>query len=171
VSQPARPVTELPRSVPVGLARTTLRAVQRVRTSVVFGLVLLLFAALMARLVKLQLLGGPAFRGMVSRQGSDDRVVPLRGAVLDRESRPLALSRPVRTVFVEAGGVVNPRTDTLTLTIDDVGRFAMTLSELLEGVPTAKELRAALERAIAAAEFEEAQVRGKGAVPRLAPTA
>lgn len=36
---------------------------------------------------------------------------------------------------------------------------------------TAKELRAALERAIAAAEFEEAQVRGKGAVPRLAPTA
>ena len=32
---------------------------------------------------------------------------------------------------------------------------------------TAKELRAALDRAIAAAEFEEAEVRGKGAVPRL----
>jgi len=31
---------------------------------------------------------------------------------------------------------------------------------------TAKELRAALDRAIAAAEFEEAEVRGKGAVPR-----
>ena len=30
---------------------------------------------------------------------------------------------------------------------------------------TAKELRAALDRAIAAAEFEEAEVRGKGAVP------
>ena len=29
---------------------------------------------------------------------------------------------------------------------------------------TAKELRAALDRAIAAAEFEEAEVRGKGAV-------
>ena len=27
--------------------------------------------------------------------------------------------------------------------------------------------RAALDRAIAAAEFEEAEVRGKGAVPRL----
>jgi hypothetical protein len=31
---------------------------------------------------------------------------------------------------------------------------------------TAKELRAALDRAIAAAEFEEAEVRGKGAVMR-----
>lgn len=146
MSQPARPVTELPRSVPVGLARTTLRAVQRVRTSVVFGLVLLLFAALLARLVKLQLLGGPAFRGMVSLQGSDDRVAPLRGAILDRESRSLALSRPVRTVFVEAGGVIHPRNDTLVLTIEDVGRFAMTLSELLEGVPTAKEIREAIQK-------------------------
>ena len=32
---------------------------------------------------------------------------------------------------------------------------------------TAKELRAALDRAIAAAEFEEAEVRGKGAVSSL----
>jgi len=32
---------------------------------------------------------------------------------------------------------------------------------------TAKELRAALERAIAAAEFEEAEVRGKGAAPAM----
>jgi Family of unknown function (DUF6295) len=32
---------------------------------------------------------------------------------------------------------------------------------------TAKELRAALDRAITAADFEEAEVRGKGAVPRL----
>ncbi len=31
---------------------------------------------------------------------------------------------------------------------------------------TAKELRAALDRAISAAEFEEAEVRGKGAAPR-----
>jgi hypothetical protein len=32
---------------------------------------------------------------------------------------------------------------------------------------TAKELRAALDRAIAAAEFEEAEVRGKGVVPAI----
>src|ERR1700750_1948398 len=36
---------------------------------------------------------------------------------------------------------------------------------------SAKELRAALDRAIAAAEFEEAEVRGKGALPRLARAA
>jgi Family of unknown function (DUF6295) len=32
---------------------------------------------------------------------------------------------------------------------------------------TAKELRAALDRAIAAADFEESEVRGKGAVPAI----
>ena len=32
---------------------------------------------------------------------------------------------------------------------------------------SAKDLRAALDRAITAAEFEEAEVRGKGAPPRL----
>jgi hypothetical protein len=36
---------------------------------------------------------------------------------------------------------------------------------------TAKELRAALDRAIAAAEYEEAEVRGKGVVPRLVQAA
>jgi len=36
---------------------------------------------------------------------------------------------------------------------------------------TAKELRAALDRAIRAAEFEEAEVRGKGAVVRLVRSA
>ena len=36
---------------------------------------------------------------------------------------------------------------------------------------SARGLRAALDRAIAAADFEEAEVRGKGASPRLAPAA
>jgi Family of unknown function (DUF6295) len=36
---------------------------------------------------------------------------------------------------------------------------------------TAKELRAALDRAITAAEFEEADVRAKGAPPRLVQAA
>ena len=35
---------------------------------------------------------------------------------------------------------------------------------------TAKELRAALDRAISAAEYEEAEVRGKGVVLKLART-
>jgi len=36
---------------------------------------------------------------------------------------------------------------------------------------SAKELRAALDRAISAAEFEEAEVRGKGAAPAVAQAA
>ena len=36
---------------------------------------------------------------------------------------------------------------------------------------TAKELRAALDRAIAAAELEEAQIRGKGVLPSQAQAA
>jgi Family of unknown function (DUF6295) len=36
---------------------------------------------------------------------------------------------------------------------------------------TARELRAALDRAITAAEFEEAEVRGRGAEPALVPAA
>lgn len=36
---------------------------------------------------------------------------------------------------------------------------------------TAKELRAALDRAIQAADFEEAEIRGKGAPPRLVQAA
>jgi hypothetical protein len=36
---------------------------------------------------------------------------------------------------------------------------------------SARELRAALDRAIAAADFEESEVRGKGAAPRLVQAA
>src|SRR5205085_5522767 len=92
MSAPVRPVTELPRTVPVGLARRTLSAVQRVRTAFVFGVVLLLFGALLARLVKLQLIGAAQFREMVAGQQSIERVQPLRGSMLDRQNRPLAIS-------------------------------------------------------------------------------
>ncbi|MBL9085753.1 MAG: penicillin-binding protein 2 [Planctomycetia bacterium] len=146
MSTPVRPVTELPRTVPVGLARTTLRTVQRGRTTVVFGLVLLLFAALLVRLGKVQLLGGAGYRGMVDKQQSIVSVAPLRGAILDRVGRALALSRPVRNVFVEAGGVIDRRTDSVLLSVDDVPRFAVTLSELLEGVPSAKEIRELIQK-------------------------
>jgi hypothetical protein len=44
----------------------------------------------------------------------------------------------------------------------DIGAGARAAVELT--LETAKELRAALDRAIAAAEFEEAEVRGKGAL-------
>ena len=44
----------------------------------------------------------------------------------------------------------------------DIGAGARAAVELT--LETAKELRAALDRAIAAADYEEAEVRGKGAV-------
>ena len=59
-----------------------------------------------------------------------------------------------------------PLGDVITLdfinTLDPGARAAVELT-----LETARELRAALDRAIAAAEFEEAEARGKGAVLRL----
>ena len=52
---------------------------------------------------------------------------------------------------------------TLDFTNTDLDVGARAAVELT--LETAKELRAALDRAIAAAEFEEAEVRGKGAEP------
>ena len=60
-----------------------------------------------------------------------------------------------------------PLGDVITLdffntSLDAGARAAVELT-----LESAKELRAALDRAIAAAEFEEAEVRGKGAAPNL----
>ena len=60
-----------------------------------------------------------------------------------------------------------PLGDVITLdffntSLDAGARAAVELT-----LESAKELRAALDRAIAAAEYEEAEVRGKGAVPSL----
>jgi hypothetical protein len=60
-----------------------------------------------------------------------------------------------------------PLTDVITLdfinaTLDPGARAGIELT-----LESAKQLRAALERAIEAAEFEEAEVRGKGAAPSL----
>ena len=54
---------------------------------------------------------------------------------------------------------------TLDFTNTDLDVGARAAVELT--LETAKELRAALDRAIAAAEYEEAEVRGKGAVVSL----
>ena len=60
-----------------------------------------------------------------------------------------------------------PLGDVITLDFfnTDLGAGARAAVELT--LDTAKELRAALDRAIAAAELEEAEVRGKGAVVSL----
>jgi hypothetical protein len=56
-----------------------------------------------------------------------------------------------------------PLGDVITLDFYNTGLDAGARAAVELTLETAKELRAALDRAIAAAEYEEAEVRGKGA--------
>src|SRR3954470_20276038 len=58
-----------------------------------------------------------------------------------------------------------PLGDVITLDFINTGLEPGARAGIELTLETAKELRAALDRAIAAAEFEEAEVRGKGALP------
>lgn len=60
-----------------------------------------------------------------------------------------------------------PLGDVITLDFVNPGLGAGARAGIELTLETAKELRAALDRAIAAADYEEAEVRGKGAVPHL----
>jgi hypothetical protein len=62
-----------------------------------------------------------------------------------------------------------PLGDVITLDFINTGLEPGARAGIELTLETAKELRAALDRAIAAAEFEEAVVRGKGAVRLLIP--
>jgi hypothetical protein len=57
--------------------------------------------------------------------------------------------------------------DVITLDFINTGLDAGARAGIELTLETAKELRAALDRAIAAAEFEETEVRGKGADPPI----
>jgi hypothetical protein len=61
--------------------------------------------------------------------------------------------------------------DVITLDFINTGLAAGARAGIELTLETAKELRAALDRAIVAAEFEEAEVRGKGAMPSLVQAA
>ena len=60
-----------------------------------------------------------------------------------------------------------PLGDVITLDFFNTGLGAGARAAVELTLETAKELRAALDRAIKAAEFEEAEVRGKHVAPRL----
>jgi hypothetical protein len=64
-----------------------------------------------------------------------------------------------------------PLADVITLDFINTGMEPGARAGVELTLETAKELCAALGRAIVAAEFEEAEVRGNGAVPRLARAA
>ena len=61
-----------------------------------------------------------------------------------------------------------PLADVITLDFVNTGLDAGARAAVELTLDSARALRAALDRAIAAAEFEEAEVRGKGAVRRAA---
>ena len=61
-----------------------------------------------------------------------------------------------------------PLADVITLDFVNTGLDAGARAAVELTLDSARALRAALDRAIAAAEFEEAEVRGRGAVPRAA---
>ncbi len=60
-----------------------------------------------------------------------------------------------------------PLADVITIDFINTGLDAGARAGVELTLETAKELRAALDRAIAAADYEEAEVRGKGTVPSL----
>ena len=60
-----------------------------------------------------------------------------------------------------------PLDDVITLDFINTGLEPGARAGIELTLETAKELRAALDRAITAADFEEAEVRGKGAPPNL----
>jgi hypothetical protein len=64
-----------------------------------------------------------------------------------------------------------PLADVITLDFINAGLEPGARAGVELTLETAKQLLAALDRAITAAEFEEAEVRGKGATPRLVEAA
>lgn len=64
-----------------------------------------------------------------------------------------------------------PLGDVITLDFFNTGLGPDARAAVELTLESAKELRAALDRAIAAADYEEAEVRGKGAVLKLVHTA
>ncbi|MGC8476607.1 MAG: DUF6295 family protein [Acetobacteraceae bacterium] len=64
-----------------------------------------------------------------------------------------------------------PEGDVITLDFINTGLDAGARAGVEITLDSARALRAALDRAITAAEFEEAEIRGKGAPLRLVPAA
>ncbi len=119
----ARARSVVPRTVPPGALRRTLEAVQRFRANFVFGALLVLFAALLLRLGKLQLVEASHYRAQADeRHHARLTFDPARGKLLDVHRRVLATGRQVVWVGVD------PRPGV----IEDVDGFAQRLSGVLE---------------------------------------
>lgn len=104
-----RPITAMPRTVPVGQLRRNMEAVQRFRLNIVFGVLLLLFAGLLARLGKLQIVDAAAWTAQAARRHHQQYTFRgLKGRVVDAHGRTLVTSRRVLSVAVDPKEVVDP---------------------------------------------------------------
>ncbi|HET7031839.1 MAG TPA: hypothetical protein VFJ48_01860, partial [Casimicrobiaceae bacterium] len=72
----------------------------RFRAPVVFGILLLLFAALVARSIYLQSIDNAFLQEQGSSRYSREIEVPAhRGRIVDRSGEPLAISTPVKSIW------------------------------------------------------------------------
>jgi cell division protein FtsI/penicillin-binding protein 2 len=125
-------------------SRRTAAVVRRFRADFVFGALLVLFAGLLVRCAWLQLARGGDYRARAARQQMRSvKEREVRGAIRDRAGRLLAVSRPVRTVGLDAG---RPEPDADFL-IRDPARFAAALADILEQPDEARHVREAIRRA------------------------
>lgn len=96
--------------------------VRRFRMNMVFGMILLLFAVMLVRLGKLQLVDGAHYAAEAdAKHRSAYRVAATRGRILDRGGVPLAVPKPARRLGIDVAEVRDPR------------RFAIALSDHLGG--------------------------------------
>lgn len=132
-----RPRTRPPRTVPPGQLRRTLEAIRRLRTTFVFGTLMILFLVLLGRLAKLQLFDGDHYREL-ARTRHQGRVSfqAERGRILDRFGRVLAQSRPLRRVAVDPHPSV----------VRHPAEFSLLVSRLLDGEISASKIRYLVER-------------------------
>ena len=90
--------------------------VRRFRMNMVFGLILVLFAVMLVRLGKLQLVDGARYAAEAdAKHRSAYRVAATRGRILDRSGVPLAVPKPARRLGVDAAEVRDPRTFSIAL--------------------------------------------------------
>ena len=128
---PAPRHTCLPRNVPIGTYRRTLQAVRRFRLNLLFGLLLVLFGAMLGRLLQLQVLEASSYREQArARQRATFAFPAGRGRLLDRHGVVMAESKPCVSLAID------PHEDV----IKDPATFAMRVSRLVDGVVTYREV-------------------------------
>lgn len=110
--------------------------VRRFRMNIVFGMLMVLFAVMLVRLGKLQLVDGAQYAAEAdAKHRGALRVAATRGRILDRGGVPLAVPKPARRLGVDPSEVRDPRT------------FALVLSDHLGGELQPFEIREALRKA------------------------